>query len=135
MDPLSEVLRSVRLTGGVFLSAHFTAPWCIGVSMTPDDCAPFLRKSAQMIGYHVVIEGELLIAFEGNPMTRVSAGEIVLTPRNDDHTLANEVGIKPVSARDLIQRSPDGIIPRKHSAGLSSASSSYRLLGGEISTQ
>jgi len=39
MDPLSEVLRSVRLTGGVFLSVRFTAPWCITVAITPDDCA------------------------------------------------------------------------------------------------
>jgi hypothetical protein len=28
-DPLSEVLRSVRLTGGIFLDAQFTAPWCV----------------------------------------------------------------------------------------------------------
>jgi hypothetical protein len=28
-DPLSEVLRAVRLTGGVFLDAQFTAPWCV----------------------------------------------------------------------------------------------------------
>jgi AraC-like DNA-binding protein len=108
MDPLSEVLRSVRLSGGLFLSAHFTSPWCIGVSMAPDVCAPFLGKPAQLIGYHVVIQGELLIAFESEPPVKVSAGEIVLMPRNDDHTLANEAGIEPVSARDLIRRTPDG---------------------------
>ena len=34
MDPLSDVLRAVRLTGSVFLSGHFTAPWCIGVEIT-----------------------------------------------------------------------------------------------------
>lgn len=108
MGPLSEVLRSVRLTGGVFLSAHFTAPFCISVSITPDDCAPFLKKPAQMIGYHVVIEGKLLVALKGEPMVEVNAGEIVLFPQNDAHTLANQPGITPVSARSLIKRSPDG---------------------------
>jgi hypothetical protein len=29
MDALSDVLRVVRLKGGVFLHAEFTAPWCI----------------------------------------------------------------------------------------------------------
>jgi hypothetical protein len=29
MDALSDVLRVVRLDGGVFLRAEFTAPWCI----------------------------------------------------------------------------------------------------------
>jgi len=108
MDPLSEVLRSVRLTGGVFLSAHFTAPWCVSVKMNPDDCAPFLTKPAQMIGYHVIIDGRLLVALEGEPLVDVGAGEIVLFPRNDAHTLASEHGIKPTPARQLIQPSPDG---------------------------
>ena len=53
MDPLSEVLRAVRLTGGVFLSADFTAPWSVGVRITPEDCAPFLGRPAQIVGYHV----------------------------------------------------------------------------------
>src|SRR6266480_4822422 len=101
MDTLSEVLRSVRLTGGVFLSAHFTAPWCISVQITPDDCAPFLTRPAQVIGYHVVIAGRLLVAMDGEPMIEVSAGEIVLFPQNDLHTLANEPGVKPIIARQL----------------------------------
>jgi AraC-like DNA-binding protein len=108
MDPLSEVLLSVRLTGGVFLSWHFTAPWCISVAITPDDCARFLRKPAQMIAYHVVMDGKLLVALEGEPMIEVGAGEIVVFPQNDAHILANESGLKPVSAGDLIQSSPEG---------------------------
>jgi AraC-like DNA-binding protein len=118
MDTLSEVLRSVRLTGGVFLSAHFTAPWCISVAMTPEDCAPFLKKPAQVIGYHVVTEGRLIVAIEGEQTIEVSAGEIVLFPQNEPHTLANDVGLKSIRARDLIQKSPDGGLLRiEHGGG------------------
>jgi len=118
MDPLSEVLLSIRLNGGVFLSAHFTAPWCIDVRITPDDCARFLTKPAQVIAYHVVIEGRLLVGLEGEPMIEVRAGEIVLFPQNDPHTLANEPGIKPVRAGDLIQPSKDGNLQRiSHGGG------------------
>ena len=118
MDPLAEVLRSVRLTGGVFLAAQFTAPWSVSVKITPDDCAPFIGKPAQVIGYHVVIEGRLLLALEGAPTIEVRAGEIVLLPRNDAHTLASAPAIKPVSARYLIQPSPDGGLPRiSHGGG------------------
>jgi len=35
LDPLSEVLRAVRLTGGVFLDARFTAPWCVTAQLAP----------------------------------------------------------------------------------------------------
>ena len=60
MDPLSDVLRAVRLTGSVFLSGHFTAPWCIGVEITADECARVLPiRPAQIIGYHVVVEGRM----------------------------------------------------------------------------
>ena len=118
MDTLSEVLRSVRLTGGVFLSAHFTAPWCISVAMTPEDCAPFLKKPAQVISYHVITEGKLIVSIEGEPMIEVSAGELVLFPQNEAHTLANDVGLKSIRARDLIQKSPDGGLLRiEHGGG------------------
>ncbi len=45
-------------------------------------------------------------------MVEVNAGEIVLFPQNDPHTLANEPEIKPVNASDLIQPSPDGGLSR-----------------------
>ena len=28
-DTLSEIFRSLRLKGGIFLDARFTAPWCV----------------------------------------------------------------------------------------------------------
>lgn len=102
-DPLSEVLRAVRLTGGVFLSVHFSAPWSITVDIRPDDCAPFLRRPAQMIGYHVVTQGALRVLVEGEDEVEVGAGEIVLFPHNDAHTLCSEAGIAPVRAGELIR--------------------------------
>lgn len=118
MDPLSGVLRAVRLTGGVFLAADFTAPWCVSVKITPEDCAPFLGRRTQIIGYHVVIEGQLLVGLKGEPMSEVRAGEIVLFPQNDDHTLASAPGRRPVSARELMQPSPDGSLARiRHGGG------------------
>ena len=83
IDALSEVLRSVRLSGGVFLSGCFTSPWCIGVRLTGDDCLTLLpQRPAQIICYHVVTEGRLLVGVDGEPPVEVSAGEIVIFPRN-----------------------------------------------------
>jgi AraC-like DNA-binding protein len=109
VDALSEVLRSVRLTGGVFLSGHFTAPWCVGVKLTGDDCLSLLpERPAQIICYHVVTEGRLLVGVDGEPNAEVAAGEIVLFPHNDPHILADRRGVQPVSARQLMQQSADG---------------------------
>ena len=118
MDPLTDVLRTVRLSGGVFLSAHFTAPWSVAVRIGPDDCVPFLGRPAQVIDYHVVTEGEMLYALPDAPPVKVHAGEIILFPRNSPHVLSSAPGLSPVSARDLIQPGPDGQLPRiEHGGG------------------
>jgi AraC-like DNA-binding protein len=108
MDPLSEVLLSVRLTGGVFLAWDFSAPWCVSVAIAPDDCMPFIQKPMQMLAYHVVLDGELVVAVDGEPTVKVGAGEIVMFPHNDAHTLGSAPGLKPISAGELLRSAPGG---------------------------
>jgi AraC-like DNA-binding protein len=111
-DPLSEVLRSVRLTGGVFLDARFTAPWCVTSKITAEDCTPFLTTPAQIMAYHYVLAGRLLLTLDDGARVEVSAGEIVLLPRNDGHRLASAPGLPAVSADGLIQPGSDGGLAR-----------------------
>ncbi len=112
MDVLAEVLRSVRLTGGLFLEAHFTAPWCVTGRVTAEDCKPFLVKPAQVIAYHFVLHGKLFLSIEGDCAIEVQAGEIALLPRNDSHMMASAAGLQPVKADDLIKPSPSGGLSR-----------------------
>lgn len=46
-DPLADVVRSLRLIGGVFLDGHFTAPWAIVSKVSKEDCKPFLPVPKQ----------------------------------------------------------------------------------------
>jgi AraC-like DNA-binding protein len=117
-DPLSDVLRSVRLAGGIFLEARFTAPWCVATQVSPEDCKPFLAEPGQLIAYHVVLEGSMLAAVDGEPPIELRAGQIVLLPRNDTHTLASGAGVIPIRAADLMQQSPEGgLIRIRHGGG------------------
>lgn len=132
MDALAEVLGSVRLIGGVFLSAHFTAPWCVGVRLNREDCVPFFGRPAQLVAFHVVTEGEMVVAFDDKSTFEVSAGEIVLFPQNEPHILADEPGLQPVSARELIQRTPDSGLARiVHGGGGSATRIFCGFLAGE----
>lgn len=108
IDPLSQVLGAVRLTGGVFLEARFTAPWCTAAEITPDDIKPFIEAPGQIIAYHFVIDGRLLCTVEGEPPLEISGGEVVLLPRNDPHTLGSAPGIPAVSSDTLIRPGEDG---------------------------
>lgn len=111
-DPLSDLLRSVRLTGGVFLDAQFTAPWCVSSQITAEDCRPLMAVPAQIIAYHFVVAGRLLLSIGGEPAVEVRAGEIVLLPRNDRHRMASALGLQPVNAHELIEASADGGLAR-----------------------
>jgi AraC-like DNA-binding protein len=117
-DPLSDVLRSVRLQGGVFLDARFTAPWCVAAHITPQVCTPFLPGLVHVIGYHVVLEGSMLVGLDGEPPFQLRAGEIALLPRNDLHTMASDADLASVLVSDLIQRSPEGGLHKiRHGGG------------------
>lgn len=118
MDALSDLLQAVRLTGGVFLDAHFTAPWCVTSRIDPEDCRPYLATPLQVIGYHYVVEGRMLVSIDGRRVVEVRAGETVLLPRNDLHLLGSTMDRKPVFAHDLIQGSAPGELARiSHGGG------------------
>lgn len=112
MDALSEMLRMVRLTGGIFMDAHFTAPWCVTANMDADDCRPFLENPTQLIAYHYIISGRLVLSLPGAAPIEINAGEIVLFPRNDGHIMGSAPGIAPVRAGTLVQPSADSAISR-----------------------
>lgn len=117
-DPLSQVLGSVRLTGGVFLEARFTAPWCTLSHLTVDDIQPFIEGPGQIIAYHFVIAGRLLCVADGQPPMEVAAGEVVLMPRNDRHILASAPGLPPVKAAELVRPGePGGLARIDHGGG------------------
>jgi len=102
MDLLSDVLRVARLSGGVFLHAEFTAPWCIAARIAPEMCAPFLGPVGHLIPYHYVVDGELSIALEDQAPYTLRGGEIVMFPRNDMHLMGSDLGQPPVRIRDIL---------------------------------
>ena len=108
MDALSDVLRVVGLTGGVFLDARFTAPWCIEGKIGPDRCKPFMTPPAHVICFHYVVEGECFVAVAGDEPSQLEGGDIVLLPRNELHKLGSRLDMSPGSLLDLILP-PDGV--------------------------
>jgi AraC-like DNA-binding protein len=105
MDALSDVLRVVHLTGGVFLHAEFFAPWCIASHIAPEHCAPVLGPASHLILYHYVVEGKLSLRVEGEgeEVLALGPGEVALLPRNDLHLMGSDLGIPPVMSSEIIE--------------------------------
>lgn len=112
METLSAVLQTVRLTGGVIIEAHFTAPWCVSSRFSSEDCRPFVADPVQVIAYHYVTRGRWWLQVAGEQALEMRAGEAVLLPRNDPHVLGSSTGLRPVSSHDLIQTAEGGGLAR-----------------------
>jgi AraC-like DNA-binding protein len=108
MDALSDVLRVVRMKGGVFLHAEFSAPWCISSQVGPEDCRSLLDGADHLVLYHYVIEGRLTAQIRGGKSVELGPGEVFILPDNHEHLLGSHLHLPPVSARQLIVASPDG---------------------------
>ena len=108
MDALSDVLRTIQLKGGVFLHAEFSEPWCLGVRVLPESCAPFLGQTSDIIPYHYVLDGRLRVQTGDKAAFEVEPGEVVLFPRNDWHMLGGDLSLPPVPSENVVKRPIDG---------------------------
>jgi AraC-like DNA-binding protein len=111
-DTLSEILRSLRLKGGVFLDARFTAPWCIISQVTPQDIGAFVKSPAEIITLHYVVSGKTYVGIGESERMMVNEGELVVLPRNDAHVMGSSIDGRPLSSHPLIEKSPDGGLAR-----------------------
>jgi hypothetical protein len=75
LDAFSDVLRVIRLAGGVFLEAELTAPWCISGKLSSDDCRPFLVTPRHVIASHFVAAGHMQLRIDGGDRIDVRASE------------------------------------------------------------
>jgi AraC-like DNA-binding protein len=102
MDALSDILRVVGLTGGLYLEAEFTDPWAVMGQVTPELCRPFMVRPQRVVGFHYVLEGAFDLTMDGAQPMRVEAGQAVMLPRNDPHTLSGGGRASAIPAGDII---------------------------------
>jgi AraC-like DNA-binding protein len=118
MDPLLDVLRSLRLTGGVFLEAEMTAPWCVTSQVDPEDCQGITPPATHIIGYHYITEGRCRVSLGGEYVADVKAGDIILAARNDPHDLGAGSRVPPIAAGELVTNSGrNGLARIAHGGG------------------
>src|SRR5688572_24924294 len=108
MDALSDALKVMRLTGGLFLHAELCAPWCVTSKIQPKLCARHLGDDAQIIPYHFVLEGRMRVRTDDGVEFEVASGESVLLPRNDRHLLGSDVTLPATASEKVVQVPADG---------------------------
>lgn len=93
LDPLSDVLRSVRLRGSVFFHVSCRAPWS-AQALPSREVAPAVMPGAEhVIEYHLLAKGEGWISIDGEAPKKLLAGDIVMLPHGDTHMLSSAPGM------------------------------------------
>ncbi|MGE0551504.1 MAG: AraC family transcriptional regulator [Kofleriaceae bacterium] len=116
-DPLSDALRSVRLSGAIFLDAALSAPW--GFSSPPASAgARFIAPSAEhLILFHLLVEGTAAARLPGQAGITLEAGDIAVLPRGDAHELWNGRMTKLVDSSVLLPKILEGGVVSERGGG------------------
>src|SRR6476469_6666108 len=91
-DVLSDVLRSIRLTGAVYFDFELSSPW---VAEAPSSCniASIVMPGAQrVIEYHVIARGACWGHAVGQEPLRLNEGDLIIFPQGDAHVLSSQPG-------------------------------------------
>ncbi len=116
-DALSAMLRSVRLTGAVFLSARLTAPFGIVSPKRYDERMPMAHLRHISV-FHLVAEGDCVIETASGAKRQVEAGDLVLLPFADQHRFYKGTAPEIVFDPSLIRLGPiEGVWTVAHGGG------------------
>src|SRR4051812_10626249 len=97
MDALSDVLKSVRLEGAVYLNAEFTAPWCIRGECSVPSVLQRVAGAEHVLFFHFLTEGRCKVRLaDSAEALDVAAGDLVLLPREEKHLLGSDPHLAPI---------------------------------------
>lgn len=102
MDALSDLLRVLRFTGGVFLDATFRTPWCVYSQVTREDCTPE-TPSASLVAFHYVLDGHVEISIGDAPPRTCRGGDLIVVVRNDVHRFGSDLSLPPMHVDSILR--------------------------------
>jgi len=111
VDPLSDVLQSVRLTGAFFFDVKASEPWVAETPLGKAIVEAMFPGSDHLISYHLILEGACWARVEGEPDMQLSAGDIVVLPHGDTHVLSSIPGLRQSPQMKMYRRPNDGRLP------------------------
>jgi AraC-like DNA-binding protein len=91
-DALSDVLRTVRLTGALFFLVDASSPWSIELPDGKALASAILPRAQHVISYHVVTEGSCWGRVLDDAAVRLQAGDVLVLPHGDAYVMSTSPG-------------------------------------------
>ncbi len=94
MDPLSDLLRVVRLDGAFFYAVEAAEPWSVE-AVAARELSPRIMPAAEhLISYHILIEGRCFGGLIGEEQVELVAGDVIVFPHGDAHVMSSGRGVR-----------------------------------------
>src|SRR5262245_12195974 len=102
MDALSDVLKSVRLEGAVYLNAEFTAPWCVSARFGLAKARARMARADHVVFFHFIVDGGCKVRVNDGDVLVAAAHDLVIFPQEERHVLGTDLQLAPVETSCLI---------------------------------
>lgn len=113
MDALSELLRTVRLSGAMFFNARCAAPWCVR-SPPAHRLGHYVAPNAShVIEFHFIAQGRGYVRV-GGETTPLVAGDIAMLPHGDAHYMGNGLGGETIDGESSMAALLSGDVKLSH---------------------
>jgi AraC-like DNA-binding protein len=94
MDPLSDLLRVVRLDGAFFYAVEAVAPWSVETVAARELTPRIMPTAEHLISYHIVTEGRCFGGLVGEEQVELNQGDIIVFPQGDAHVMSSARGLR-----------------------------------------
>lgn len=112
MDALSDLLRVVRFSGGIFLDAKFRGPWCVRSQISPAHCGPGVKSGDGLVAFHYVLDGRLQLRVGKERLRTAGPGEIIVMAHNDPLLMGSDVTLPAIEAAPLVRKAEEHELAR-----------------------
>ncbi|MFB9265742.1 AraC family transcriptional regulator [Bradyrhizobium erythrophlei] len=111
-DALSDLLKTVRLTGAAYFEIAAREPWSVHSPARELILPRILPGADHLIAYHVVTSGRCCASLVGGQSLELEAGEVVVITNADPHVMSSSAGMlaDPPDA-DMIEIAAAGRLP------------------------
>ena len=89
-DPLSDVLRAVRLDGAFFYAVQASQPWSVEAVAAKELTPRVLPGAEHLISYHILTSGCGWGGLTGEPAVPLAPGDVIVFPHGDAHVMSSD---------------------------------------------
>ena len=100
VDPLSDVLRAVRLNGAYFYLVEASTPWSVSAAAARELVPRVLPDAEHLISYHILLSGSCWGGLDSDSQVLMQPGDVIVFPHGDPHIMSSDEGYRDGSGRD-----------------------------------